>query len=131
MLYVWQDPHPHEVADSRLHCRHWAGKIWDRFPINFALLVHDNQVGYLLSHRLQDTLYRLGVENWHPEISISSTQVRKRHEFAQSCAFPRYFFQGHHDPNVYSQVYSTHAEKSLNAPSTTDAFLWITKARRR
>lgn len=54
-----------QVAHSRLHSSNRRWQIWNRFSINFTFFVHNHQMGYLLSHRLQDTFYRLRVENRH------------------------------------------------------------------
>lgn len=57
--------HPHKVANGRLHGGHRGRQIWNSFPVNFTFFVHYHQMGYLLSHRLQDTFYRFRVKNRH------------------------------------------------------------------
>ncbi|TNN58313.1 hypothetical protein EYF80_031435 [Liparis tanakae] len=59
--------HPHKVADRRLHRGHRHRQIRDGFTIHLPLLVHDDQVGDLLGHRLQDTLDGFGVKHRHRE----------------------------------------------------------------
>lgn len=61
--------HPHEVADSCLYSGHGRTEVGNRFAINFSLLMHDDQVRYLLSHRLQDTLNGFRVKHRHRGIA--------------------------------------------------------------
>lgn len=79
--------HPHKVADSCLHGGHGRTEIGNRFAINFPLLVHDDQVRYLLSHRLQDTLNGFGVKHRHRGIAPilhSNWQKTGHHSGSQS-----------------------------------------------
>lgn len=57
--------HPHQVADSGLHGRHGGGEVRDGLSVHLPLLVHDDQVGDLLGHRLQDALDGARVEDGH------------------------------------------------------------------
>lgn len=57
--------HPHQVADSGLHGRDGGGEVRDGLAVHLALLVHDDQVGDLLGHRLQDALDGARVEHGH------------------------------------------------------------------
>lgn len=57
--------HPHQVADSGLHGRHRGGEVRDSLAVHLPLLVHDDQVGDLLGHRLQDALDGARVEDGH------------------------------------------------------------------
>ena len=70
--------HPHKVADCRLHRGHRHRQIRDGFPVHLPLLVHDDQVGDLLGHRLQDTLDGLGVEHRHRGRLLPQTRQKKR-----------------------------------------------------
>ena len=70
--------HPHKVADRRLHRGHRHRQIRDGFPVHLSLLVHDDQVGDLLGHRLQDTLDGLGVEHRHRERLLPQPRQKKR-----------------------------------------------------
>lgn len=57
--------HPNEVADGRLNGGHRRRQVRDGFAVNFSFFVHDDQMGDLLGHRLQDTFNRFRVENRH------------------------------------------------------------------
>lgn len=57
--------HPHQVADSGLHGRYGGGEVWNGLAVHLSLLVHDDQVGDLLGHRLQDALDGTRVEDGH------------------------------------------------------------------
>lgn len=57
--------HPHQVADSGLHGRHRGGEVRDGLAVHLPLLVHDDQVGDLLGHWLQDALDSPRVEDGH------------------------------------------------------------------
>lgn len=57
--------HPNEVADGRLDSGHWHRQVRDGFAVNFSFFMHDDQMGDLLGHRLQDTFYRFRVKNRH------------------------------------------------------------------
>lgn len=57
--------HPHQVADSGLHGRHRGGEVRNSLAVHLPLLMHDDQVGDLLGHRLQDALDGACVEDGH------------------------------------------------------------------
>lgn len=57
--------HPHQVADSGLHGRYGGGEVRNGLAVHLPLLVHDDQVGDLLGHRLQDALDGARVEDGH------------------------------------------------------------------
>lgn len=59
--------YPDQVADSRLHGGHGRGEIRDGFTVHLSLFVHDHQMRDLLSHGLQNTLYRFGVKHRHDD----------------------------------------------------------------
>lgn len=79
MIVLKPVTHPHKVTDSCLHSCHRRTEIRNRFAINFTLLMHDDQVRYLLSHRLQDALNGFGMEHRHCGIAQTVRSNWEKH----------------------------------------------------
>ena len=62
---VNKNTYPNEVADSSLYSGHGGCEVRDGFPVHLTFFVHYHQMGYLLSHRLQNTFYGFCMKNRH------------------------------------------------------------------
>lgn len=76
--------HPHQVADSGLHGRHGGGEVRDGLAVYLPLLVHDDQVGDLLSHGLQDALDGARVEDGHGGSGAGGAGARSPHKLLEN-----------------------------------------------